>query len=134
VSGWSSKEYLELCNELHKGGLALEFKAGQRIGRGFADLGVEEFILTTPEKMVSLFTGQSSILQDEHKKFFFWIPSCDELVDELLKRKIVIETIGFPNAREWKVNTAGQNISADGREINLALGRVLLLAISREKE
>ena len=77
----SSRRALEKCQKLKELGYTCLFEAGRVIARGFADLGFEEFALLTSSKMVSLYSGQSSVLVDDHKMHFFNVPTCDELVN-----------------------------------------------------
>ena len=62
---WSSPALLARCQELRELGLAPVFEAGRRLARGFADLGIEEFCLLSPNKIVSLFTGTVSDLPED---------------------------------------------------------------------
>jgi hypothetical protein len=88
-----------------RAGSPVDLSAGARCGRGFADLGYEEFLILPPRKLLSLFTGQISELNPEHEKFFFAIPSPDQMVAELDRRGIDIVGLTFERQRTWVLTT-----------------------------
>ncbi len=93
--------FLEKCRQLKEAGLEPEFETGVRIGRGFADLGMEVFQILPGGKALSLFTGQISVLNAQSVEDFFLVPSCDEIVDEIVKRGADVEVLEFAEQRRW---------------------------------
>lgn len=105
MSAWSQPSKLVLLSRLHDlGFLQPKFIAGEKISRGFADLGFEEFVLIAEARMVSLLSGKVSELPREHRAFFFLVPSTYEILD------LVHRLVGFPpdvtleKGRWWRVS------------------------------
>ncbi|MCO6429670.1 MAG: hypothetical protein J5J00_02335 [Deltaproteobacteria bacterium] len=96
-----SNSILKRCEELARAGFLPEFEPGMTIGRGFADLGYEEFALLSESKIVSLYTGRESILPQDDRRQFFSVPSADEIVNEIAKRRFEIKNLEFKDQREW---------------------------------
>lgn len=97
---WRSNEILakyELLKDL------FPIEVGEKIARGFADLGFEEFYLVTPTKMVSIFTGQTSALTDDQRGFFFVVPSFDRLHQALLVQGWEIKELDYKYNRNWHI-------------------------------
>ena len=94
---------LKLCRELADRGYRSEFKVGSRVGRGFADLGCEEFLIIAPGKLVSLFTGQTSSMTPDQEHFFFHIPTVDQLVDLLSRSGTDVSSITHVDRRSWRM-------------------------------
>lgn len=95
---------LERCRALRDRGLRCEFQVGSRIARGFADLGCEEFQVIAPEKIVSLFTGQTSAFTSDQHSFFFHIPTSDQLVDLIQQRGYDVKQLEFVDQRVWRLS------------------------------
>lgn len=83
-----SNTFLRACEELMRAGYALKLEEGACIGRGFADIGYEAFIVLPGPKLLSLFTGQQIPFQERERHFFFCIPSEEEL-------------LGFLSSQAW---------------------------------
>lgn len=130
MGAWSNREYLEICNALSQAGLPTSFNEGDQIARGFADLGFEEFIILPDQKLLSLISGTTSALPVEHKKFFCWVPSVDELAIELARRRVEIIRMSWLDQRDWLVegqSCSGSSIyEGQGDSLQLALARLLL--------
>ena len=119
---WSSNSFLKACERLKNAGFPFVPEQGLRIGRGYADLGYEEFLLLQDRTMLSLFSGKTSELPEGHENFFFVIPSPDEIVHNLATRGASIESISFHQQRIWKVIVGGsREISVEGRTLHEAL-------------
>jgi hypothetical protein len=101
---WSNKEFLLACEELFKAGVHFPFRAGARVARGFADLGHEEFVLLTRERLLSLYNGKGSTLEPEHESFFMVVPNLDELIDALQRLAVDIHIIEFKEQRSWALH------------------------------
>ena len=99
----NSNDFLKNCETLKNKGIEFEIKAGQRIARGFADLGYEEFYLLPNNKLVSLFTGKISELQENHKNFFFVVPTIDDLLTKLALLNIQVEKLLFNDDDQWQL-------------------------------
>lgn len=98
-----SRRYLQMCCELqlHKRGVKLE--PGVRIARGYADLGFEVFMLLSSTRMVSLHTGDVSEFGAGEQEHFFVVPDCEEMVEALLRLNFDVDSIHFPEQREWSL-------------------------------
>lgn len=121
---WSSKEYLRCCDQLFRAGVRFPLKVGARVARGFADLGFEEFLLLSENRLFSLYNGKGSVLEASHKDFFMVVPSFEELIDLFLLRGITISQLEFKEQRDWVVhlNTeAQQAVISSHRELLCAL-------------
>lgn len=70
-------EQLARCEVLKQRGFPQKIEAGTHVSRGFADLGYEQFIVLPAGTLLSLFTGDRSTLLDEHRQFFFCVPTVD---------------------------------------------------------
>ncbi|MCB0318017.1 MAG: hypothetical protein KDD56_04615 [Bdellovibrionales bacterium] len=130
---WSSNEYLNLCQELSELGFNPELSSGGRVARGFADLGFEEYLYLPPNNLVSLFTGDKSILPDEHRHFFFAVPSVDEMVNFAIAKGAKIKQLDFENQRTWTLNVefSSQNYLFQDDDINLTIGKFLLTILKQ---
>lgn len=91
-----SREVLARCERLHKRGLLTPaFVEGEQIARGFADIGCEEFLLLPERRLLSLANGKMSVLDRDHERFFFLVPSVDELIDLIERGGSDVEEIGI---------------------------------------
>jgi len=99
-----SREYLAACEQAKAHGLEVRFKAGDRVARGFADLGYEEFCMLPDRKMVSLYNGKVSELPADHERFFFTVPTVAQLVQELALRGQTIVGLEYRNQRSWSMD------------------------------
>lgn len=104
--GWKSKEYLKCCQELREAGVLPSFRPGERLARGFADLGFEEFLLLPGSKLVSLINGKSAELVESHQHFFFRVFSCDDLANEINKRGFELLSVIFMDQRTWHITVS----------------------------
>ncbi len=86
----------------------LFFEPGQRIGRGFADLGFEEFVLQGGNKIASLYTGKVGLLPQEHQHFFFNIYDADQLLEILAELGLEDFSISQKDQRNWYLHFALQ--------------------------
>lgn len=89
------------CLQLKELGYPQSFDVGATIGRGFADLGVEEFRVLPGNKLVSLMTGDISTVTEEARDHFFLIPTVDQLACSLYGYDCDIDTLVFKDQREW---------------------------------
>lgn len=124
---WSTKEYLKACEQLKGLGLDLPFAAGMRIARGFADLGIEEFLLLPGDKLLSLCSGSTSQLPNEHRKFFFLVPSFEQLVNAIQELDFDLLGVEFKEQREWQVKLL--DIRASDGVLHLFTNQQILLAL-----
>lgn len=100
---WSSVAFLEQCQKLQELGFEPSFEPGSKIGRGFADLGIEEFCVLHPGNILSLFKGEIIELTEGEKHHFFEIPSIDQMLDELHKLYFDVQGIETEDQRSWQV-------------------------------
>ena len=100
----AGRRFLALCERLHKAGLLKpRFEVGERIGRGFADLGAEEFQIIGTNRIASLFTADVSELLENDRHFFFVIPDVDQLADLVCATGFDIKSITRPDQRQWEL-------------------------------
>lgn len=114
----SSKKFLEKCSTLKEAGIQFEFSQGMTIARGFADLGIEEFIMLTESKICSLYSGKTSTLPPEEQERFFHVPDCDMMIDKLAAFGMAIEKLLFLNQRSWQLTIR----SDEGGEFSFEAG------------
>jgi len=127
---WSSPEFLNLCESLGRCGIHPTWRPGDRVARGFADLGYEEFLVLPGDKLLSLISGTLAACSVEGRAHFFPVPTVDELVQSLVRAGVDVETLSFEEQRQWILSTAGPDGSvvstSTGAEIGIALARRLL--------
>ena len=99
----AAQKFLEKCSALKEKGCAFVLEQGMIVCRGFADLGYEEFVMLTNNKICSLYSGKISELPDEDKKHFFAVPDEGMLTDRIVKSGFDIRGMEFENQRIWKV-------------------------------
>jgi hypothetical protein len=98
----SSNALLDLCYQIKNAGHAPLFEIGSHIGRGYADVGHEEFLLLGNHKLLSLLTGTISTLPDGHHDFFYQVLSIDRLIDLVLTHGGDLNTVTFQENRFWR--------------------------------
>lgn len=98
-----SPKLFALCEKLKRQGLEPRFEVGDLVARGFADLGFEEFQVLPGAMLLSLTAGTSRPLPEEHRHFFFWIPSVDEALELIEVRGGVIISLERVESREWRI-------------------------------
>ena len=125
----ASKESLRLFAQLHQAGVAPPLLPGQFVGRGFADLGCEIFAVVPGEKIISIFTGKVVTLTAQDRAHLFWIPSCDDLVQQIIRHDGDIRSIRLVEQRRWEVavaTSAGSVHSTLSDRLESALAEALL--------
>ena len=117
-----------LCGELKAWGVEPTFEVGQVVGRGFADVGSEEFLVLPGPKILSLTAGTVKELPDEHRDFFFWIPTEDECAKLLDLAGVPNITVTREAARRWRVSAerSGAVVETEERSLRLALIQLLI--------
>lgn len=121
---WCEPELLSLCEKLKHCGRQGRFRPGTRIARGFADVGFEEFVLLPNGKSMSLFAGTQAEFLEEHRGFFFEVPTIADLLSELELRGEKVVAVEYVNQRNWRVRTSNQ--LAECRDLQEALVRCLI--------
>jgi hypothetical protein len=105
---WKHQSFLKRCAELKQHGYAPEPAPGMRLGRGFADLGVEEFLLLPSGALLSLQRGNQKPLTDDERSHLFCIPSTAECVAEIRRNGYDVETLHYAEQRHWRVAVASE--------------------------
>jgi hypothetical protein len=112
---WNDRKYLERLGMLADRGYLREFEAGDVVGRGFADVGYEEFVVLPNARLCSLYTGQvvdlprSDGQQASAPNFHFLIPTLQQLGD-------IICRAGFENIKiETELGAFWRASCEDGR-------------------
>ena len=103
---WAAKETLMLCQELKKLGELPSFTPGERIARGFADLGVEEFLVLPGAQILSLFTGNKTTRNPEQDNHFFRIFNQEEALQLLLISGGSVSSCTFEDQRTWQIKVS----------------------------
>ena len=104
---WAQGSTIGLCQEIQRCGLGPTFSTGERIARGYADLGVEEFLVLPSGKLLALFSGSKSDLPLGHEQHFFRIWQEGEILDELSRRGVSIDSVQYVDQRRWKLTAHG---------------------------
>lgn len=104
-----SNKFLEKCEFLKLKGVLFETKPGVLIGRGFADLGYEEFLLFENYKITSIYRGNTSDFNDE-KDHFFRVPTVKELRKKIFEYNYDIIDLKLAQGIEASL------VSSDGKE------------------
>lgn len=113
---WNDRRYLELLGQLADRGYLLEFECGDVVGRGFADVGYEEFVVLPDARLCSLYTGQVVDLPQSDgvagRRYHFLVPTLQQLGD-------IISRAGFENIRiETELGASWRASFEDGRVAN----------------
>lgn len=103
---WKHQSFLKRCAELKARGFTPAFEAGMRLGRGFADLGFEEFLLLPSGALLSMQRGNQKPLTDDERAHLFCIPSSAECVAALRLGGFDIETVRYIDQRRWCVSVS----------------------------
>jgi hypothetical protein len=98
-----SRGELELFHKLLALNFPYELSPGIKIGRGFADVGFEEYSVLTGNKAVSLSTGKIIELDEFYQNYYFAILTADQIVKELFVREWDIKNCQFIDQRTWMV-------------------------------
>lgn len=129
--------FLKLCEELRHAVPEQELEPGMKIARGFADLGYEEFLLLPGERLLALYSGQVTALQDEHRKFFFHVPTPDEMLATIIKANWDIASLHYEEQRTWRLEvceaTTKETCNATGDTLEECLARCLRAIYSQER-
>lgn len=96
-----SKKILKLYEQLGRVRTVESYPVGSRLGRGFADIGFEEFVLLTGERILSLFTGAISSLDEVRKEHIFEILNADQLIAEIHQQGFEIQQLQCRDLRVW---------------------------------
>lgn len=107
-------------------GLSYSPEVGTLLGRGFADLGFEEFSVLSSKKMVSLFTGECIEIPSDYRAHFFWIPTCDEMIEQIQRTGRDIGGLIFKDQRTWELSLANGGKIGDAIRGARSLEEVLL--------
>ena len=130
---WSAPSVLSRCYRLHSLGFRPPFEAGDQIGRGFADVGFEEFSLLDPSTALSLLTGKQSKLKAEDLPHFFLIPSVDLTSAYIYERGYDLIKIEYNDQREWSCcikGPGGAELECRAQSLQEALLDALIFAYS----
>jgi len=117
-----NNKFLKECEALQQAGWKPALKAGMRVARGFADLGYEEFYLLPQNKLVSIYTGESSQYNPTERDFFFLVPDTKQLIAELNNRECEIISLEHEDNREWVLCLSSEDrVCFKGNSIKSAL-------------
>lgn len=128
---WHDPIYLQNCYLLRQNGFLSQWEIGSTVARGFADLGFEEFIVLPQGKLLSLYTGQSTALKEGEESHLFFVPSTEELIDELARNGVTISSMHLIEG-SWRVET-DSGISAEDRKLPHAIQSLFLSSFNIER-
>lgn len=121
-----SQTMLTHCQQIWWMGCSCTLQPGDRVARGFADLGFEEFWVLPNEKVVSLLTGDVSPFRESDWEHFFKIFSLDDLLFEL-------EAFGTckisKEGNSWRVQVVGTPTDCTESSLYFAALRALHSAL-----
>jgi hypothetical protein len=117
-------DFLQQCERASQRGFPLFDDVGCLVGRGYADIGYEVFVMLPSGQLLSLLTGQTSRFAAEDREHFFSVPDLDTVVRVLEEAGCSIESSIRLEQRTWSV----QIRSGDGRTVE-ALADNLHLAM-----
>ena len=125
-----SRSELELFHKLLALNFSYELCPGLRIGRGFADVGFEEYSVLANNKAVSLSTGKVIELDEFYQNYYFPILSSDQIVKELYARGWDINSCEYVQQRTWEVKISKDNKSYSENNNSLLISFLKLLLTS----
>lgn len=98
------------------------------VARGFADVGSEEFLVLPGEKLLSLTAGTIKPLPEDHREFFYWIPSEDECAKQIDLLGIAKISVSRELARKWVVTceVEGETVETSDKFLQMAMVQMLL--------
>lgn len=113
---WSSAAYLQRCEKLKAAGIHPTAEPGERVARGFADLGYEEFVVLPSGKLLSLFTGEMTKIGAELDEHFFLVPSFERLCQIARELGYDLEPMQYEEQRTFELSAVRdhQRITAKG--------------------
>ncbi|MCI5065540.1 hypothetical protein MRY87_07440 [bacterium] len=95
------------CEAAMRGGYPLDSRPGKVIGRGFADVGYEVFLVLPNRMLLSLLTGEQSPLRDEEGSHYFSVPSVEEVVARIEEGGSQLTRLLREDRRTWSVGVEG---------------------------
>jgi hypothetical protein len=118
-----------------RGGYQPKFQEGMLIGRGFADLGYEAFLLLPGKKILSLFTAQVTPFPEEHRHFFFVIPSVDDVMAEMRARFFGVSIVLDETTGSLLVSATKQNqcLEESGKSPAEAILKIFIKILERNE-
>ncbi|MCB0339307.1 MAG: hypothetical protein KDD53_06870 [Bdellovibrionales bacterium] len=126
---WPEKDFLEECFALHELGFKPKIEVGSRVARGFADLGSEVFLLLSANETLSLFTGEKRTIPERELSRLCWVPTVDELVEQLHSMYFTVSNISTRDQRTWEISLTvektGTPLTFQASSIELALIKAL---------
>lgn len=103
------KQDLSKFQDLMELGLKPNFAIGSRLGRGFADLGFEEYLVLSGDRLASLLTGTIAQIQEHEKGKLFSILNVDEMLVEIHAREFDVLNIETQDQRSWTLTMRGES-------------------------
>lgn len=139
----------KLAEALDRAGVKVPLSSGTRVGRGFADIGYEEFSLLPggdvvlgdrgqsqylSARVVSLLTGEVRTLNEHEVQKLFVIPSVDQLLEMALELKLGEVIIAGGVFMGWAVSLGNQQngnrgATGSGDSLQEALLKLLIEAV-----
>ena len=125
---WTDPKLLTKFARLREGGIPVFAEEGKRVARGFADLGFEEFLISTGGKLISLFTGEVS--KPEQLENFFAVLEEPDLIEAIVRKGWDPKRLEYRELRTWELtlenSETGATLTFEGDSITSALAEGLL--------
>lgn len=148
----TTPKIFKLAEALDRAGIKFQLSAGVRVGRGFADIGYEEFsVLPGGEtvvdelghrrhialRVVSLLTGEVRTLNEQEIQKLFVIPTVDQILETAFQLKLGDVTVSGDVLSGWDVGIGGQpgyseTTKTSGASLEEAFLKLLLAKIGGE--
>jgi hypothetical protein len=114
-----SNKFLAKCDALRQAGFETELEPGVIVGRGFADLGYELFSVLPGDKLLSLFTGKTSVIDSNERERLFLVPDADDLIKFLQKKLGYALNCQTQDGRSWNVSLGQKNFPIEEKSPSL---------------
>ena len=125
------KDIFEVCEQLAHQGFLKSYEVGDTVGRGFADIGFEEFTVLPNNKLVSRLTGQTSEIGERDVGHLFLVPTPDQIIALLSETDTKISSASYPDSRRWEiVCRSGVDVDEEIKISKSSLHLALLTALS----
>lgn len=127
-----SNTTLKLFETLSRARPPLSLCEGMRVGRGFADVGYEEFLVISADRLVSLLTGTVSALDEMRREHLFEIPTIDQIIGEIHRAGYEIVDVACVDRRTWRASLrnleGGTCVTEEARSVEECFLKLALTA------
>jgi hypothetical protein len=122
-------DVLEQCDRACRGGFPLIASEGALVGRGFADIGYELYVVLPGHTLLSLMTGSKTPFREEEHPHFFSVPTVDQVVHEIERSgSTLLRCERIDGGRAWEVIIAPEG-ATKSEQYQIARGEELLTCL-----